>query len=64
MLILTGFEDAFYGEPDLLVIPEEQEDEHIGKSAFVDLITSTPFEVTWRQKLVCVEKCHVLFIPG
>ena len=51
MLILTGFEDAYYGEPDLMDIPEGQEDAHIGKSAFVDLITG--------DKLVLVTKIGV-----
>lgn len=54
MLILTGFEDAYYEEPGLIVIPEGQEHEHAGKSAFLDLITGAPFKVTWWQKLVCV----------
>ena len=39
LLILTGFKDAYYGEPDLIVIPEGQENAHTGKSAFIDLIT-------------------------
>ena len=47
LLILTGFEDAYYSEPGLVVIPEGQEHEHAGKSAFLDLITGAPFKVTW-----------------
>lgn len=54
LLILTGFEDAYYEEPGLIVIPEGQEHEHAGKSAFLDLITGAPFKVTWWKKLVCV----------
>jgi len=47
LLILTDFDDAYYREPDLIIIPEGQENEPTGKSAFVDLITGTPFKVTW-----------------
>lgn len=45
MLILTCFDDAYYREPDLIIIPEGQEHEPTGKPAFVDLITGAPFNV-------------------
>ena len=39
--------DAYYGEPDLIVIPEGQQDAPTGKSTFVELITCARFKVTW-----------------